>query len=60
MCEPPATVRGVMGIEERAREPRVGGRMAEDGVEEAALLLPLGVGVEDKRERNWELFILML
>ena len=51
----PGTERGVMGMEERAREPSVGGRM-EEGVEEASVLL----GVEERRERNCELFIVVL
>lgn len=52
----PWTVRGVMGIDERAREPRAGARI-DEGVE-----VPLDVfmGVEERRERNCELFILRL
>lgn len=50
----PWTVRGVMGMEERAREPSVGGRI-EEGVEEPLEGLD---GVEERSERNCELFML--
>ena len=52
---PPPTVRGVMGMEERAREPSVGTRV--EGVEELAPLGDLEGWDWERRERNWELFI---